>query len=232
MNSTWAAWAVHLFTASGAAIALLAAIAAAHGQWQLVFLLLGVALIVDGVDGPIARALNVKGKIPWFDGATLDLVVDYTTYVLIPAYVLAQSNILYPPYAIISGVVVTIVGALYFADTRMKTPEQSFRGFPAVWNVLVFALMVFKLPEAVTLLILAAAAILTFSPIEFVHPVRVKRWRTLTLTMAGVWGILGIWALAADLDPGPLVVIAFAIATAYFAAIGAVLQFTRNPTAS
>lgn len=222
------AWAVHLLTASGAAIALLAAIAAANQQWQLVFLLLGVALIIDGIDGPIARALNVRGKIPWFDGATLDLVVDYTTYVLIPAYVLAESHILYPPYAIISGVVVTIVGALYFADTRMKTPEQSFRGFPAVWNVLVFVLMVFRFPEAVTLAILALAALLTFSPVEFVHPVRVKRWRPLTLGMALVWGVLAIWSLAADLAPGTPVVIAFAIATAYFAVIGVVLQLTRK----
>lgn len=221
-------WAVHLLTASGAAIALLAAVAAAHGQWQLVFLLLGIAMIVDGVDGPIARALNVKGRIPWFDGATLDLVVDYTTYVLIPAFVLAQSGIVSKPYAIISAVVVTIVGALYFADTRMKTPDQAFRGFPAVWNALIYELMVFQLPEPITLLILAAAAVLTFLPVEFIHPVRVKRWRGLTTIMAIAWSILALWALAANLEPGLPVVIAFAIASLYFAGVGAVMQFMRD----
>lgn len=221
-------WAVHLLTASGAAIALLAAIAAAEQHWQLVFLLLGIAMIIDGVDGPIARALNVKGRIPWFDGATLDLVVDYTTYVLIPAFVLAQSDILTTPYAIISAVVVTIVGALYFADTRMKTPNQSFRGFPAVWNALVFELMVFQLPQPITLFILAVAAVVTFLPVEFIHPLRVTRWRPLTIAMSVLWSLLALWALAANLDPGLPVVIAFALVSLYFALVGAVIQFMRD----
>jgi phosphatidylcholine synthase len=220
-------WAVHLLTASGAAIALLAAIAAGDKQWQLVFLLLGIAMIIDGIDGPIARMLNVKGRIPWFDGATLDLVVDYTTYVLIPAFVLAQSGIVSKPYAIIAAVIVTIVGALYFADTRMKTPNQSFRGFPAVWNALIYELMVFQLPQPITLLILALAAVLTFSPVEFIHPLRVKQWRPLTIVMALAWAVLAVIALAANLDPGPVVVIAFAIASFYFAVIGAVFQVMR-----
>jgi len=221
-------WAVHLLTASGAAIALAAAIAAADGQWQLVFLLLGVAMIVDGVDGPLARRLNVKGRIPWFDGATLDLVVDYSTYVLIPAFVLAQSGLVSKPYAIIAAIVVALVGALYFADTRMKTPDQAFRGFPAVLNAVVYQLMVYKLPEPLTLLIIAALAVLTFSPVEFVHPLRVKRWRPLTLAMSILWAALAVVALAANLDPGPAVVIAFAVVSFYFAVVGAVQQFTRT----
>jgi phosphatidylcholine synthase len=222
------AWAVHLLTASGAAIALAAAIAAAHGQWQLVFLLLGIAMIVDGIDGPIARKLDVKDRIPWFDGATLDLVVDYSTYVLIPAFVLAQSGILSKPYAILSAIVVAVVGALYFADTRMKTPDQAFRGFPAAWNAVVFQLMVYKLPEPWTLFIVGALAVLSFLPVEFVHPVRVKRWRPLTVAMAAAWSLLAIVALATNLNPGPVVVIAFAAVSFYFAVIGAVLQFTRS----
>ncbi len=222
------AWAVHVLTASGAAIALGAAIAAAHAEWQLVFLLLGIAMIIDGIDGPIARALNVRGSIPWFDGAILDFVVDYTTYVLIPAFVLAQSGLLSKPYAIIAGITVAIVGALYFADTRMKTRSLAFRGFPAVWNAVVFQVMVLNLPEWLTLLIIAALAILTFSPVEFVHPIRVVKWRNLTLVMSLIWAVLALWALAANLDPGPLVVIAFAAASLYFALVGAVQQFIET----
>lgn len=222
------AWAVHVLTASGAAIALGAAIAAAHGEWQLVFLLLGIAMIIDGVDGPIARALDVRGEIPWFDGATLDLIVDYTTYVLIPAFVLAQSGLLTKPYAILAGIGVAIVGALYFSDTRMKTPTQAFRGFPGVWNAVVFMLMVFSLPEWLTLLILAALAVLSFCNVEFVHPVRVVKWRNLTLVMALVWAALAIWALADNLQPGPIVGVAFAAASLYFALVGAVQQFIRT----
>lgn len=225
-------WAVHLLTASGAAIALAAAIAAAHAQWQLVFLLLGIAMIVDGIDGPIARRIDVKDRIPWFDGATLDLVVDYSTYVLIPAFVLAQSGILDKPYAIIAAIVVAVVGALYFADTRMKTPEQAFRGFPAVWNAVVFQVMVFKFPQAVTLLIIAFFAVVSFLPVEFVHPVRVRKWRPLTLAMALIWGVLAAVALAYNLDPPVPVTIAFALASFYFAVIGIVLQVLRRREAA
>jgi phosphatidylcholine synthase len=220
-------WAVHLLTASGAAIALAAAIAAADQKWRLVFLLLGVAMLLDGIDGPLARKLDVKDRIPWFDGSTLDLVVDYSTYVLIPAFVLAQGGILSKPYAIVSAIVVAVVGALYFADTRMKTTEQAFRGFPAVWNAVVFQLMVFKFPEPVTLIIIAAFAVLSFAPVEFVHPVRVKRWRPLTLTMAVAWGLLALVALINNLDPGPVVVFAFAVVSFYFAVVGVLLQLTR-----
>jgi phosphatidylcholine synthase len=225
-------WAVHLLTASGAAIALVAAIAAAQSEWQLVFLLLGVAMIVDGIDGPLARKLDVKGRIPWFDGATLDLVVDYSTYVLIPAFVLAQSGLVSKPYAIVAAVVVALVGALYFADTRMKTPDQAFRGFPAVWNAVVFQLMVYKLPEPLTLIIIAALAVLSFSPVEFVHPLRVRKWRPLTIGMSAAWSILALISLAYDLNPGPVVVIAFAAVSFYFAVIGAVLQFMRDGRAA
>jgi phosphatidylcholine synthase len=222
------AWAVHLLTASGAAFAFAAAVAAGRGAWQVVFLCLGLALIVDGVDGPLARRIHVKQRIPWFDGAALDFVVDYANYVFVPAMVLAASGLISEPFATIAGIVVAVVGALYFADKRMKTSEQSFRGFPAVWNVLIFVLMIYRLPELVTLAIVLAAVILTFSPVEFIHPVRVKRMRPLTLTVTFLWAILAILALAADLRPGGLVAVALAVTSIYMAGIGAFLQATRE----
>ena len=149
-------------------------------------------MIVDGIDGPIARRLGVKERLPWFDGATLDLVVDFTTYVLVPALVLSLSDLLREPFATGAGIVVAVVGALYFADTRMKTPEQAFRGFPAVWNAVVYQLMVYKFPEAVTLLVIVAFAVLTFLPVEFVHPMRVTRLRPVTFVMAVAWGLLAL----------------------------------------
>ena len=227
MNRNLSAWAVHLLTASGAAFALVAAVAAAGGAWRLVFLLLGLAMIVDGIDGPIARRLGVKQRLPWFDGATLDLVVDFTTYVLVPALVLSLSDLVSEPWAATAGIVIAVVGALYFADTRMKTAEQAFRGFPAVWNAVVFQLMVYKFPEAVTLLIIALFAVLTFMPVEFVHPMRVKRYRPLTFVMSVAWGLLALAALVENLDPDPLVLTLFSIVNLYFAFIGVFLQVTR-----
>ena len=228
MTKYLSVWAVHLLTASGAGFALAAAIAAASGSWQLVFLFLGLAMIVDGVDGPIARKVHVAERLPWFNGATLDLVVDFTTYVLVPALVLSLSDLLTQPFAIGAGIVVAVVGALYFADTRMKTTEQAFRGFPAVWNAVVYQLMVYKFPELVTLLIVAAFAVLTFVPVEFIHPMRVKRLRPITFGMTIAWGLLAFAALIENLNPDPVVLILFSIVNLYFAIIGVFLQVTRT----
>jgi phosphatidylcholine synthase len=222
------AWAVHLLTAGGAALALFAALSAALHAWQTAYLLLGVALVVDGIDGPLARAVDVSNRLPWIDGRILDLVVDYTTYVFVPALIVVDGPLLTAPYAAIAAVVVIVAGALYFADTRMKTSEEAFRGFPAVWNVVVFQLMVYKLPALASLFVLAVCAVLTFTPVEFVHPVRVRRWRPLTLTMAAMWALLGGIALLADLNPPPVVVVALAVVSLYFAAVGAVQQLVRR----
>lgn len=232
MEKKVGAFAIHLLTASGAALALAAALGAARGEWRFVFLCLGIALIVDAVDGPLARKFDVKARLPWFDGAALDFVVDYSTYVFVPAFVLATSSLLSGPFDLIAGVVVAVVGALYFADRRMKTEDQAFRGFPAVWNGLIYVLMVFAPPEWLTLAIIALCAILTFAPVEFVHPVRVVALRPLTLAVTALWSVLAIIALIEHLDPGLPVKIALGLATLYLAGIGAVLQFRRNRTDS
>jgi phosphatidylcholine synthase len=225
--ANWGVWAVHLLTASGAALALLAALAAEREAWQLAFLCLGIALLVDGIDGPLARRLEVAMRLPWLNGATLDLVVDYATYVFVPALVVAGGLLLSRPLAITAAIGIAVVGALYFADTRMKTRDAAFRGFPAVWNVAVYELAVLRLPEAATFAVLVVLGVLTFLPVEFVHPLRVKRWRPLTLAMTAAWAALALWALAAELTLPPAALVAFAASAAYFLLAGFVLQLTR-----
>lgn len=222
------AFAVHLLTASGAALALAAALGAARGEWRFVFACLGVALFVDAIDGPLARRFDISSRIPWFDGAALDFVVDYSTYVFVPALILANSALLSPPWGLVAGIVVAVVGALYFADRRMKTENLAFRGFPAVWNALVFILIVLSPPEWVTLAVIAICAVLTFAPVEFVHPVRVVALRPLTLAVTLAWSVLGVVALVENLDPGLWVKIGIAVATIYLTGIGAVLQLLRR----
>ncbi len=221
-------WAVHLLTASGAGLALIAAVAASQESWQLVFLCLGVAFIVDGIDGPLARWAHVKERLPWFDGSLLDFVVDYTNYVFIPAYVVAQSGLLDEPLASIAGIVIAVVGALYFADNRMKTAEHGFRGFPAVWNAVVYLLIVYQPGQIITVAVILFFAVLTFTPAEFIHPIRVTRLRPLTLAVMLAWAVLSIVVLAQDLQPGAVVSTAFLAASAYLGLIGLFLQFTRR----
>ena len=140
------AFVVHIFTACGAALAFLALILATGGHWAAMFICLGAALIVDGIDGPLARAFKVAEVLPRWSGESLDLVVDFTTYVFVPAYAIAASGFLPDALAIPAGIVVVIVGALYFADREMKTRDNYFRGFPAVWNLVAFYFYVLEPP--------------------------------------------------------------------------------------
>ena len=184
------AFSVHIFTASGAALALFALFAAIEHNWPRTFLLLGAALFVDGIDGMIARRLDVAARLPRWSGDVLDLVVDYLTYVFIPAFVVAASGLLPPVAAIPCAVAIIISGALYFADREMKTQDNYFSGFPAVWNVPVFYLLLLR-PDPWT----AAAAIMalvaaTFLPVPFVHPFRVARLRVLTIALLAAWSVL------------------------------------------
>src|SRR6185503_13250648 len=133
-------FAIHLLTASGAAASLLAVMASFNSNWTTTFVWLGVALFIDGIDGPIARRHRVRERLPKWDGAALDFVIDYTTYVFAPAIIVAQALDLPRLTGAVTGMIIAVSGALYFADTRMKQPDNSFRGFPAVWNMVAFVL--------------------------------------------------------------------------------------------
>ena len=108
------------------------------------FLLLGVALLVDAVDGPLARRFKVTELAPRWSGDVLDLVVDFTTYVFVPAYAVPIAGLMPEPWSVVAGVAIAVTGALYFADRNMKTDDNHFRGFPAVWNVIAFYLLLLK----------------------------------------------------------------------------------------
>ena len=140
------AFSVHIFTALGAALALAALIFAVRHNWPAMFICLGIALIVDGIDGTFARHLRVAELLPRWSGDVLDLVVDYTTYVFVPAYAIAAGGLMPEPVAIAAGMIIVVTGALYFADTAMKTDDNYFRGFPTLWNAVAFYLFILKLP--------------------------------------------------------------------------------------
>jgi len=214
------AFAVHIFTACGAALALLALILATGGHWTAMFFCLGLALIVDGVDGPLARAFNVAEVLPRWSGVTLDLVVDFVTYVFVPAFAIAASGLLPNALAIAAGATVTVSGALYFADREMKTHDNYFKGFPVVWNLAAFYLYVLEPPPWLAAAGVFALAVLTFAPIRFVHPLRVKRLRTLNIVLLAAWGVLALVTLVKDLAPGPYVTIPLTLIAVYFLIAG------------
>ena len=223
-----AALSVHIFTALGAGIALLALLEAVREHWAAMFGWLGVALVVDALDGPIARRLNVASVQPDWSGEVLDLVVDFVTYVFVPAYAIAAGGLLLPLTAPLLGVGVVVTGALYFADRRMKAADNHFRGFPALWNAAAFYLFLLHLPPALGSLGIAILIVLTFVPFHVLHPVRVVRLRGLTLSLLAVWAALAIFTLARDFDVGLPVTIGLCAIATYVVGSDAVIRLVRS----
>ncbi|HEY1473791.1 MAG TPA: CDP-alcohol phosphatidyltransferase family protein [Pseudolabrys sp.] len=211
---------VHIFTACGAALALLALIFASGGHWAAMFVCLGLALVVDGVDGPLAREFKVAEVLPRWSGETLDLVIDFTTYVFVPAFAIAGSGLLPNAVAIPSGILVAVTGALYFADRQMKTAENYFRGFPVLWNLAAFYLFLLQPPPWLAAAMIAALAVLTFVPIKFLHPLRVKRWRALNIALLAAWAVLALLAVIDNLAPAPYVTWPLSAIAIYFFGAG------------
>jgi len=222
------AFSVHVLTAIGAAVALFALLAATKGDWPLMFLWRGVALVIDAIDGPLARALNVAEVLPNWSGETLDLVVDYTTYVFVPAYAVAAGHLMPDTLAIPSAAAIAITGTLYFANRKMKTSDNFFRGFPAVWNLVAFYLLLLRPPPAIAAGMVALFAVLTFVPIRFIHPFRVRRLRTVTVALLTLWAALALAAVKQGLAPALWITIGLCGLGGYFLAVGLLPQPDRS----
>jgi phosphatidylcholine synthase len=214
------AFAVHIFTACGAGCALLALTAAVNGQWAMLFMWLGIALCIDGIDGTFARRLQVASLLPRWSGDILDLVVDILNYVFVPAYALAVSGLLPQPVAVALGVLIVVTGALYFADRLMKTSDYYFRGFPALWNIAAFYLFILKPQPWLAAAVVIALAGLTFVPFHMIHPIRIAHLRGVTIAALVAWTLLAIVAVADDLNPPLGVTAALCVLAIYFVVIG------------
>ena len=192
------AWLVHAFTASGALLALLALMAVNADDWTMALVWLAIALFVDGVDGSLARWARVKEKAPRIDGAVLDLVIDYLTFVLVPTLFLWRAELI--PEALapwLAGAI--LISSLYvFARTDMKTDGGYFRGFPALWNLVAFYLFVLQASPAAGTVVVVVLVAMTFAPIHFVHPFRVREYGKWLPALTILWGI----ATCALLWPG------------------------------
>jgi phosphatidylcholine synthase len=211
---------VHVLTAAGAACALLALMAAVAQNWAGMFAWLGLALAVDAADGPLARRLEVARTLPRWSGETLDLVVDFATYVFVPAYAIAASGLLPARLGAPAGVLVVVTGAIYFADRAMKTPDNYFRGFPALWNVAAFYLLLLRPAPAAAAAVVAVLAVLTFVPFPFIHPLRVRRYRAFNIAVLAAWAALAAAAIALDLRPPGWVTVALCVIAVYVVCAG------------
>ncbi|WP_159585797.1 phosphatidylcholine synthase [Chelativorans xinjiangense] len=218
------AFSVHLLTASGSFLAFLSLVAASEERWTAMFWWLGLALLVDGIDGPIARKLEVKDVLPTWSGDMLDNIIDYVTYVLIPAFALYQSGFMGEGLSFLSAAIIVVSSAIYYADTGIKTTENFFKGFPVVWNMIVFTLFVIGTGEYLSFAVVVVSAVLTFVPIHFLHPVRVRRLRPLNLGIFLAWCAFGAAALLQDMQATLIVKVGIGLTGIYLYVIGAVMQ--------
>ena len=215
---------VHLFTATGAVFAMLAMLAAADGKWSMMFLWLVVAFAVDGIDGPLARHFDVKKYAPRFDGNLLDLIIDYLTYVFIPAFALFKSGLLPGWTGWFAIIIITFSSAMYFCDGNMKTKDNSFQGFPGCWNMVILVLFAIKPSFWLIIAIVAVLALSMFLQIKFIHPVRTVRWRVISLPIALSWTGFGAWAAWVNFDPNSVAIYGLILCSSYLVLAGALQQ--------
>ena len=182
-----AAWAVHGFTGSGAVLGFLAIISILNSDAVGAFLWLGLALLIDGIDGTLARKVDVNKQTPNIDGTILDSVIDYLNYVIIPSLMIYWFQMVPPGFEIILPAGIFLVSLYTFSNLQMKTEDYYFRGFPAVWNIVVLYFFILGTNLYINVIVIIICLILTFIPLKFVHPLRVKELRNITIFVTVIW---------------------------------------------
>jgi len=190
---TWCAWGVHVYTALGAVLGLLSIEYAAELDFRASFVAMALAIAIDSSDGVLARAVKIRQRIPRFDGALLDNLVDYLTYVVAPVFLMIRAGLLVPGHAGLAlGSAVMVASAYGFCRTDAKTEDHYFLGFPSYWNVVAFYLFCVHLPPIVNTVIVAGFAAMVFVPIKYVYPSRTVPLRPLTVTLGIIWGVVTV----------------------------------------
>ena len=181
------AWGVHVFTGSGAVLGFLAIVSILNNDQVGAFLFLGIALVVDGADGFFARKVGVEEKTPYLDGVILDSIIDYLNYVIIPALMIFYFQMVPVGLELYSSLLIVFVSLYTFINVNMKTDDYYFSGYPSVWNVVVLYFFILNTNQWINLVVIISLSVLTFIPWKFVHPLRVKSYRNLTIFFTVIW---------------------------------------------
>jgi phosphatidylcholine synthase len=190
-----AAWLVHLFTASGAVLGLFTFFAIHQGEYIAAFWLMGMSILVDSVDGLLARWARTKEAAARIDGELLDNIIDYSTYVMAPAFLLIVSDLLPPGWRYVAASLVVLASAYQFTQPNAKTADHFFKGFPSYWNIVVFYLFFWQTSPRTNLIIVLVLVVLVFVPIKYVYPSRLdyltrKIWLQWVMLIATLlWGV-------------------------------------------
>lgn len=224
-----AAWLVHAYTASGAVLAFLATRAALDFNYRLAFFWLYLQVFVDATDGALARAAGVSTRTPSFNGAKLDDIVDYLTYVFVPAIVVWRAALVPEASTVVVASAMLLSSAYGFNQAAAKTSDHYFTGFPSYWNVVVFYLLVAHFAPAVNALILIGFVALVFVPVRYLYPTRTVPWRPVTLGLGVVWAALMIVMLWQYPDVSRVLFWMSLLYPAYYFALSLKLHWGQTP---
>ena len=188
-------WLAHLYTGLGVVAALLATLAVLAHDYRGAFIWLGVQIVIDSTDGLLARALRVKERLPHFDGARLDDIIDYLTYVFVPVLLLLHAGLLPEAWGVWVGAIVLLSSAYGFSQTaaKIKSNDYYFTGFPSYWNLVALYLYLFAFAPLTNAMILIVFAVLVFLPLRYIYPSRTVAFATLTNVLGAIWAVLLIW---------------------------------------
>lgn len=231
-QSAWllnvSALAVHLYTASGAVLAFLIVMAAIQGNAVQALWFVLIAMIIDGTDGMLARRFRVGERIPWFDGALLDNIVDYLTYVFAPVLLLWTAGSLpVGPLGLVVAALPLLASTYQFCRVDAKTEDHFFLGFPSYWNIIAFYAIVLAWSPATTAAVLVVCAILAFVPIRYVYPSRTLAFRRVTMSFSALWLIAYALILLQMPTPSPSILFLSYVYAAYYLLLSLYLNFRR-----
>jgi phosphatidylcholine synthase len=224
-----AAWGVHLYTASGTLLGVLAIEAITGGAHRAAFACMALATFVDSTDGTLARRMRVKEVLPHFDGAKLDDIVDYLNYVVVPLLLARQADLLPPGLAGFAVAAAPLLASAYgFCQTDAKTSDHFFKGFPSYWNVVVFYLYALATPRWLNVAVLLGFAALVFVPIRYLYPSRTTTARRSTYVLGTLWAVLVVALLVQLPTPPRAWTIASLFFPAYYLLLSVHLHFRRS----
>jgi phosphatidylcholine synthase len=222
-----AAWAVHAYTASGVVLAFLSIQAAMVGDFREAFAWLLLCTIIDATDGWLARRANVKEATPTFDGATLDNIVDYLTFVFVPAVLVVEARLVPELWALPAVAGILLASAYGFSQRDAKTPDHFFTGFPSYWNVIVFYLYAAGWPPAWNLAVLLVLSALVLLPLPYVYPSRTPVLLKTTNALCTLWALLVAWMIWRLPEVSPVELTVSLLFPAYYSALSLVLAGRR-----
>lgn len=228
-----AAWGVHLFTASGGVVGLLALDAIGRDAFGIAFAWMALAMFIDSTDGTLARLVRVKEILPYFDGARLDDIIDYLNYVVVPITLAYRADLLPQGAAGLLVASLPLLASGYgFGRVDAKTPDHFFTGFPSYWNVVVFYLFALRGPLALNVATLIILSGLVFVPIRYLYPSRMPTARKTTYALGALWSILVLYLLTQFPTPPRAWTVASLLFPAYYFALSFRLHRQTPPSPS